>query len=94
MKTAVITQARMTSTRLPGKVLREAAGITMLEHHLARLTAAGLPVIVATTTNIDDDPVAVLADKLGAGWSVAASPTCCRASRWRCGSSSPTSSSG
>lgn len=67
MKTAVITQARMTSTRLPGKVLREAAGITMLEHHLTRLTAAGLPVIVATTTNVDDDPVAVLADKLGAG---------------------------
>ncbi|MEU0314602.1 glycosyltransferase family protein [Nocardioides sp. NPDC006273] len=67
MKPAVITQARMTSTRLPGKVLEEAAGVTMLEHHLARLTAAGLPVIVATTTNLDDDPVATLADKLGAG---------------------------
>jgi spore coat polysaccharide biosynthesis protein SpsF len=66
VKTAVITQARMTSTRLPGKVLREAAGVTMLEHHLTRLRAAGLPVIVATTTNLDDDPVAALADKLGA----------------------------
>ncbi|MBO0843529.1 MAG: glycosyltransferase family protein [Nocardioides sp.] len=67
MKLAVITQARMTSTRLPGKVLREAGGASMLEHHISRLAAAKLPVVVATTTNVDDDPVAVLADKLGAG---------------------------
>ena len=67
MKTLVITQARMTSTRLPGKVLLQAGGVTMLEHHLDRLSAAGLDTVVATTTNLDDDPVAVLADKLGAG---------------------------
>lgn len=67
MKTLVITQARMTSTRLPGKVLRQVGGVTMLEHHLDRLSAAGLSTVVATTTNLDDDPVATLADKLGAG---------------------------
>lgn len=67
MKTLVISQARMTSTRLPGKVLREAGGVTMLEHHLSRLTDAGLTTVVATTTNVDDDPVAALADKLGSG---------------------------
>ena len=67
MKAAVITQARMTSTRLPGKVLQEAGGATMLEHHVARLTAAGLPVVVATTTNVDDDPVSDLATRLGVG---------------------------
>ena len=63
---AIITQARMTSTRLPGKVLLQAAGRSMLEHHLDRLAAADLPVIVATTTNSTDDPVAELASKAGA----------------------------
>jgi len=47
----------MTSTRLPGKVLLKAAGRTMLDHHIERLTSADLPVIVATTTNATDDPV-------------------------------------
>lgn len=65
LTTAVITQARTTSTRLPRKVLLEAAGRSMLEHHLDRLAAAGLPVIVATTTNATDDPVAALAESAG-----------------------------
>lgn len=53
----VITQARMTSTRLPGKVLLEAAGRSFLDHHLDRLLAAGLDVYVATTVNDADDPI-------------------------------------
>lgn len=61
----VITQARSTSTRLPGKVLIESGGATMLEHHLARLRAAGLRVVVATTDNATDDPIAALAERLG-----------------------------
>jgi spore coat polysaccharide biosynthesis protein SpsF len=61
----IITQARATSTRLPAKVLLTAAGRTYLEHHLERLTATGLPVIVATTTNVDDDPIVILTEKLG-----------------------------
>lgn len=65
MKVGVITQARMTSSRLPGKVLLEAGGRTMLEHHLARLGPAGAQVIVATTVNGSDDPVAELAARLG-----------------------------
>lgn len=48
----------MTSTRLPGKVLLSAGGRTMLDHHLDRLNEAGVPVIVATTTNATDDPIA------------------------------------
>lgn len=60
----VITQARSTSTRLPGKVLIECGGATMLEHHLRRLQAAGLDVIVATTVNAADDPIAALAEQL------------------------------
>lgn len=62
----VITQARTTSTRLPGKVLLTAAGRTMLEHHLDRLATARLPIVVATTANAGDDPVVALAERAGA----------------------------
>ena len=47
----IVTQARTTSTRLPRKVLTEVAGRTLLDHHLDRLAATGLPVVVATTTS-------------------------------------------
>lgn len=60
----VITQARMTSTRLPGKVLIEAGGATMLAHHITRLQRAGLKVYVATTTNATDDPIVAAAEDL------------------------------
>ncbi|MDF1604888.1 glycosyltransferase family protein [Nocardioides sp. YIM 152315] len=66
MRLGVITQARTTSTRLPGKVLLTAGGRTMLEHHITRLQAAGLPVYVATTANATDDPIVEVADALGA----------------------------
>lgn len=56
-RTGIITQARMTSTRLPGKVLLRAGGRSMLDHHLDRLNDVGVPVIVATTTNASDDPI-------------------------------------
>lgn len=62
---AIITQARMTSTRLPGKVLLPAAGRTMLTHHLARLGAAGFRVILGTTVNASDDAVASEAQDFG-----------------------------
>jgi spore coat polysaccharide biosynthesis protein SpsF len=57
----IITQARTTSTRLPGKVLIDVAGQTLLEHHLDRLAGAGHQVLVATTTNEHDDPIADIA---------------------------------
>lgn len=65
VKIGIITQARATSTRLPAKVLLTAAGRTFLEYHLDRLVATGLPVIVATTTNTDDDPIVELSEKAG-----------------------------
>ncbi|MFY0406861.1 cytidylyltransferase domain-containing protein [Solicola sp. PLA-1-18] len=64
-RVGVVTQARTTSTRLPGKVLREASGRTMLDHHLDRLEAAGLDVYVATTVNATDDPLVELAGRRG-----------------------------
>ncbi|AWK85496.1 cytidylyltransferase domain-containing protein [Azospirillum thermophilum] len=54
-----ISQARMTSTRLPGKILLEAAGKSLLAHHLERLRRCGTldAVVLATTVNRTDDPV-------------------------------------
>lgn len=62
-----ISQARMTSSRLPGKVLMEAAGAPLLAHHLGRLCRTRLvdAVVLATTFNATDDPVAELAGRLG-----------------------------
>jgi spore coat polysaccharide biosynthesis protein SpsF len=57
-KVGIITQARMTSTRLPGKVMLKAGGFTMLEHHLSRLSWSNVPVFIATTTNNTDQPIA------------------------------------
>ena len=53
----IITQARMTSTRLPGKILMCAGERTLLETHLDRLADVGVPVIVATTTNCPTTPL-------------------------------------
>jgi len=70
MKTAIIIQTRMTSTRLPGKVLMEVAGRPMLEQQLRRLRECkeADELVVATTTNRTDDPVVALAEKAGARW--------------------------
>ncbi|MFE6734210.1 cytidylyltransferase domain-containing protein [Microbacterium sp. NPDC057650] len=65
-RVGVITQARMTSTRLPGKVLLRAGGRTMLEHQLRRLGVVGVPIIVATTVNRSDDAIVEAAEELGA----------------------------
>ena len=59
---AVIVQARMGSTRLPGKVLRPIAGRPMLSYLLERLrrTRRASLIVVATTTSESDDPVVQL----------------------------------
>ena len=65
-KVALILQARVSSQRLPGKVLAHIAGATLLSHCVARLRASGVgPVIVATTTLKGDDPIAAEARRLG-----------------------------
>jgi spore coat polysaccharide biosynthesis protein SpsF len=65
VRVGVVTQARTGSTRLPGKVLIEAGGRTMLDHHLDRLVAADLDVYLATTDRPTDDRVADLARARG-----------------------------
>jgi spore coat polysaccharide biosynthesis protein SpsF len=66
--TAAIIQARMGSTRLPGKVMMEIAGRPMLAHVIERARAAeGVgAVCVATTELARDDVLADLAKGLGA----------------------------
>ena len=67
MRFVAIIEARMTSSRLPGKVLMEVLGVSMLERLLIRLQSiANLDeIIVATTINIDDDPIVEIANKMG-----------------------------
>ena len=65
---AFVVQARMGSTRLPGKVLMPVLGRPLIAYHLERLQRArqASTVIVATTDQPMDDPVAAEAAALGA----------------------------
>lgn len=64
---AIIIQARMGSSRLPGKVLMDLAGRSMLAHIIERAGECTLAdsVWVATTDLEDDDRVVELADVCG-----------------------------
>jgi spore coat polysaccharide biosynthesis protein SpsF len=60
-------EARMTSSRLPGKPLLEVLDRSMLAVLVTRLQAAVSidQIVLATTTNSTDDPLVAEADKLG-----------------------------
>jgi spore coat polysaccharide biosynthesis protein SpsF (cytidylyltransferase family) len=63
---AVVLQARMGSTRLPGKVLATMAGQTVLARCVTRLQArSDLPVIIATTGAAEDDRIEQEGERLG-----------------------------
>lgn len=64
-RVGIITQARTTSSRLPGKILLNVGGKSILQHHLDRLKWARLPVYVATTLNDADGAVVSQAAALG-----------------------------
>ena len=69
MTAVAIIQARMTSSRLPGKVMADIAGKPALEQMIARVLKSKRlgGVVVATTSNTTDDRVAELAKRLGVG---------------------------
>ncbi len=66
-KIIAIIEARMTSTRLPGKVLLPLAGKTVLGHLIERLKKSAYldGICVATTVNGHDDSIAALAAAAG-----------------------------
>ena len=59
MGTVIIVQARMTSTRLPGKILKKVLGKPLLEFQMERLKQVhkANKIVVATTTNATDQPI-------------------------------------
>ena len=61
MKTVLIIQARMKSSRLPGKVMMPLAGKPMLEWVIERASRSKRidTVMVATTTDVSDDPIEI-----------------------------------
>ena len=67
MTTAVVAQARMGSSRLPGKTLERLGDTTVLDWVVARASAAELvdEVLVATSRDALDDPIAERCASIG-----------------------------
>ncbi|HEY9900174.1 MAG TPA: glycosyltransferase family protein [Pantanalinema sp.] len=67
MRTVAIIQARMGSSRLPGKILMPLGDRTVLEHVVARTRACPLidEVVVATTQGPQDDVLLPVLERLG-----------------------------
>lgn len=66
MSAAVIIQARIGSSRRPGKITYPFQGEPMLEYQVRRLRAGGIDELaIATTDRPGDDVTAALADQLG-----------------------------
>lgn len=66
MKVVAIIQARMGSTRLPGKIMKEVLGKTLLEYQIERIKRSKLidEIVVATTTKESDDKIVLLCKQL------------------------------
>jgi spore coat polysaccharide biosynthesis protein SpsF len=66
-RTIAIIQARMSSTRLPGKVLKTSYGRSMLERMVERIRKSTLleEVLVATTTDGSDDLIESACKRIG-----------------------------
>jgi spore coat polysaccharide biosynthesis protein SpsF len=63
-KITAIVQARMASTRLPGKIMKEVLGRPLLSYLIERLRCCRYidHIILATTTSTSDDPVVIWAE--------------------------------
>ena len=67
LKIVASIEARMTSSRLPGKVLMLADGKPLLQHMIERIQKSKLvdEIVVATTVNASDMPIVHLCEQLG-----------------------------
>ncbi|MGM9956183.1 MAG: cytidylyltransferase domain-containing protein [Peribacillus sp.] len=70
MKVVAIIQARMGSTRLPGKVMRKVQGKPLLEYQLERIRKSQFinEIVVATTTKESDQPIVDLCERLSVAY--------------------------
>jgi len=66
MNVVAIAQARMSSRRLPGKVMREVMGKPLLWYFVERLKGSQLidKIVIATTGKAKDEPILKLAEEL------------------------------
>ncbi|MCK6595094.1 MAG: hypothetical protein L6Q33_07840 [Bacteriovoracaceae bacterium] len=65
LKIGIITQARVGSSRLPGKTLLKIDSEALLAIHLKRILQTKYPVYLATTTEPDANQLIEIAEKLG-----------------------------
>jgi len=67
MSVTAILQARMTSSRLPGKVLMDIEGMPMIGRQIERIKGAKLldEIVVATSTDPSDDVLAEYVESIG-----------------------------
>jgi spore coat polysaccharide biosynthesis protein SpsF len=61
----IIIPTRLNSSRLPGKVMLTLGDKPVLQHVIENSLASGLAVVVAATTNPEDDIIERLCDKIG-----------------------------
>lgn len=61
----IFIQARMNSERLPGKVLMKAGGMPLIGILFDRLKNSGLPILLATSENSENDPLEEYAKEKG-----------------------------
>ncbi|HXH73880.1 MAG TPA: glycosyltransferase family protein [Bacteriovoracaceae bacterium] len=64
-KAGIITQARIGSTRLPGKVLKKINSSSLLDYHIRGLKKSGLPVVVATSDLEVDKAIVDFCEHIG-----------------------------
>jgi spore coat polysaccharide biosynthesis protein SpsF (cytidylyltransferase family) len=67
-RTGIVIQARVGSTRLPGKVLVDVAGVPLLERLYRRLSTCPRVDLVAVATTADSAPVIEFCKRLGIPW--------------------------
>lgn len=65
MRTRVVVQSRLSSSRLPGKALIELGGMPLVELVARRASRSGFEVVVATSVEAYDDRVAQHLDRVG-----------------------------
>ena len=67
MRVVIIDQARMQSTRLPGKILKQVMGKSLLEYQIERLCRVKRAddIVIATTIGEAEQPIVDLCEKLG-----------------------------